>query len=423
MRKVYKFSLYAACLFAFLSANHIPANAENPQKRFIIYFTNWSGYQPVHQNFEASKIPWDKITHINYAFFTVNNKFKLDQTDSWADEQAVYSGVKGHLASFAYYIKKYSNVKFLISVGGWTKGNNFHAMALTEQGRQIFADSCVAYLKQNKWISGYDIDWEYPGIDRKPDPRDKNDLGCPGGPEDRQNFTLLLKTLRETLDNHDMKEKLLSIALPCGYDKLDLLDLQEISKYVNYINVMTYDMHGSSDQFTNHHSALYANPNDPSDAAPIDIKNNYNIDYAIKYLIEKRGIPGNMLNLGIPYYGHGWKGVTADSGTNGLFTRNNGSPYGLWDEPPLAGGNTPYFKLKAYETNQGWIKYRDEFSKVPWLYNPTLGEMWSYDDEISVAEKCDYINANHLGGAMVWEIDGDDKKFSLTETIYHKLFQ
>ncbi len=422
MKKIPKISLYNSLLMTFLSTGHIPAKTENPQKRFIIYFTNWSGYQPVHQNFEASKIPWEKITHVNYAFFTVNNHFKLDQTDPRADSQVIYGGVKGHLTNFAYYIKKHPNVKFLISVGGWTMGNHFHTMAATEQGRRIFADSCANYLKQNKWISGFDIDWEYPGINRLPDPRDKNDLGCPGGPEDRENYTLMLKTLRETLDNHDLKDKLLSIAIPCGCDKLDLLDLQEISKYVTYLNVMTYDMHGASDQFTNHHSALYANPADPSDTSPVDIKNHYNIHYAIQYLIKKHGIPANMLNLGIPYYGHGWKGLATDSGTDGLFARNSGSPYGLWDEPPLAGGNTPYFKLKDYETTQGWKKYRDEVSKVPWLYNQSLGEMWSYDDEVSVAEKCDYINANHLGGAMIWEIDGDDKQFTLTNTIYNKLF-
>jgi chitinase len=422
MKTFYRISLCTTLLMAFLMPNS-PIIAETAQKKFIIYFTNWSGYQPVHQNFEAAKIPWDKITHVNYAFFTVNNKFKLDQTDPWADEQAVYSGTKGHLANFAYHVKKYPNVKFLISVGGWTKGNNFHAMAGTENGRQTFANSCVSYLKQNRWIAGYDIDWEYPGIDRDPDPRDKNDLGCPGGPEDKQNYTLMLKTLRETFDNNGMKDKLLSIAIPCGYDKIDLFDLQEISRYVNYINLMTYDMHGAWDQFTNHHSALFANPNDPSDTAPVDIRNNYNIDYAIKYLIKECGISANMLNMGIPYYGHGWKGVTVDSGSQGLFARNNGSPYGLWDEPPIAGGNTPYFKLKTYETTSGWTKYRDNVSKVPWLYNSTTAEMWSYDDDISVAEKCDYINANNLGGAMVWEIDGDDKIFTLTNTIYNKLFQ
>lgn len=421
MKKFYNFSC-VTLLVALILTNSLPIAAETTRKRFIIYFTNWSGYQPAHRKFEAAKIPWDKITHVNYAFFTVNKKFKLDQTDSWADLQAVYSGVKGHLANFAYYLKKYPNVKFLISVGGWTKGNNFHAMAATEKGRQTFADSCVAYLKQNKWISGFDIDWEYPGIDRRPDPRDKNDLGCPGGPEDKQNYALMLKTLRETLDNNNMKEKLLSIAIPCGYDKIDLFDLQEISKYISYINVMTYDMHGAWAQFTNHHSALFANPNDPSDTAPVDIKNNYNIDYTVKYLVGKCGIPANMLNIGIPYYGHGWKGVADNDGNNGLFAGNKGAPYGLWDEPPIAGGNTPYFQLKTYETTGGWTKYRDDIAKVPWLYNPATGEMWSYDDDISVAEKCDYINANNLGGVMVWEIDGDDKEFSLTNTIYNKLF-
>jgi chitinase len=423
MKKISRILFGVTLLGTFVLTSGLLYAEETTPKRFIIYFTNWSGYQPVHQNFEARKIPWDKITHVNYAFYTVINSFKLDQTDPWADTQATYSGTKGHLANFEYYLGKHPKVKFLISVGGWTKGNNFHAMAATEKGRQTFVKSCVNYLKHNQWISGYDLDWEYPGIDRKPDPRDKNDLGCPGGPEDKQNYTLLLKTLREALDKNGMKDKLLSIAIPCGYDKIDLFDMKEIIKYLNYINVMTYDIHGALDKFTNHHSALYANPDDPTDTTPIDIKTTYNIDYAIKYLTGENGVPAGMLNLGIPYYGHGWKAVQADSGTNGLFALHDGSPYGLWDEPPLAGGNTPYFKLKEYETTPGWVKYRDDIAKVPWLYNSSTGEIWSYDDPESVAAKCDYIKANDLGGAMVWEIDGDDKQFTLTNTIYSKLLQ
>jgi Chitinase len=80
-------------------------------------------------------------------------------------------------------------------------------------------------------------------------------------------------------------------------------------------------------------------------------------------------------------------------------------------------------ELKEMEKAKGWVKYRDDIAEVPWIYNLKTGEMWSYDDEISIAEKCDYVKAKGLGGVMVWEIDGDDKQFTLTNTIYRKLFQ
>ena len=51
----------------------------------------------------------------------------------------------------------------MISVGGWTKGHNFHAMALTKEGRTTFINSVIAFLKQYPFIDGIDIDWEYPG--------------------------------------------------------------------------------------------------------------------------------------------------------------------------------------------------------------------------------------------------------------------
>ncbi|TCL62766.1 chitinase [Hydrogenispora ethanolica] len=423
MLKNFSSIVWGLSLLSVFAAGSGALGAEGaPQKRFVVYFTNWSGYSAVHQKFEVGKIPWDKVTHINHAFMTVGKDFRLAYTDDWADTKMQFNGLSGHLANYEYYKKKYPDVKVLISVGGWTRGENFHAMAATETGRETFARSCLDFLKRHPYIDGVDIDWEYPGVDRDRDPRDENDRGCPGGPEGGHDFTLLLKTLRETFDGNGMAEKLLTIAAPAGYDKIALLETGEFIRYIDFMNVMTYDFHNGGN-VTNHHAALYSNPDDPSETEPVDVKNRYNCDAIIKYLTGECGIPGAKINLGVPYYSHGWKGVKEGSGTDGLFAAADGPSTGSWDNPKAPGGVQPYFKLRELEKAKGYQKYRDECARVPWLYSPQKGEMYTYDDEISIAEKCDYVNANGLGGVMVWEIDGDDKQFTLTNTIYRKLFQ
>ena len=43
--------------------------------------------------------------------------------------------------------------------------------------------------------------------------------------------------------------------------------------------------------------------------------------------------------------------------------------------------------------------------------------MISYEDPQSVGDKADYVVANNLGGAMVWELAADDQQHSLIDTL------
>ncbi len=417
--------LLSMALLVAVSAGFVFSAPASP-KNFIIYFPNWGTYGEAHKNFTVGNIPWDKVTVINHAFLEVNNEFKLGFTDDWADLSIVYphseeDGLKGHFGEYKYYKQLYPQVKLLASVGGWTRGHNFHAMALTAAGRQTFADSCVEFLDKYPFFDGIDLDWEYPGVHRDPDPGDKYDKGCPGGPEGTVNFTLLLKDLRETFDKNGLTGKLLTAAIPAGYDKLALQQPKEYHKYLDFINVMTYDFHGAADPVTGHLSPLYANPKDTAPQKPVNVKKYYNTDYAMKLLV-KLGVPKGKLNVGSPWYSRGWKNVDGNTGINGLFANANGGPVGNWDDPDNPGGQNSYFRLKEMETLPGFVKYRDEKSGgSPWLYNAGTGEVYTYEDEVSLAKRCDYIKKKGFGGIIVWEITGDDKDFTLTNLVYNKL--
>lgn len=398
-------------------------------KKVIAYFPNWGTYSAAHHSFSVSMIPWEKITVINHSFYSVDSSFKMVSIDEFADyqKQFEHSGdwtqeLKGHMGEYKYYKEKYPDKKVLISVGGWTRGENFHAMALTASSRAVFVASAIAFLKKYPFIDGIDIDWEYPGINRAKDPNDVYDKGCPGGPEDKQNFTALLREVRQAYNSNGLADKLLTIACSAGYEKLALQELTIYHQYLDFINAMTYDFHGAWETITNHHSPLFANPNDPSGTAPVDIKNKYNADAALRIYTDVYGIPKEKINVGAPFYSRGWKNVNGATGTNGLFAQASGAPVGDLDNPQVPGGQNSFTTMKQLENTTGYVKYRDPYAKVPYLYNAALQVMFTYEDEQSLTDRCDFVNSNGYGGVIIWELSNDDPQgFPLTTIVANKM--
>ncbi|KNF08272.1 putative bifunctional chitinase/lysozyme [Gottschalkia purinilytica] len=439
-KKIRLTSILMAVIFSFISVfgttstNFVEATGDGSStgsKKVVAYFPNWGTYNSAHQSFEVKDIPWDRVTHINHAFFTIDRNFKLTSLDTYADYEKQFAHsegwgkLSGHMGEYKYYKNVYPNVKVLISVGGWTRGENFHDMAKTKETRKVFIDSAIQFLKQYPFMDGIDLDWEYPGVDRPRDTNDQYDRGCPGGPEDKENFTLLLKEMREAYNANGLKNKLLTIAAPSGYDKLQYQEPDKYHQYLDFINVMTYDMHGAWEKVTNHHSPLYQNPNDPSGTSPVNIKEKYNVDTAMKIFENEYNIPAEKLNVGTPFYSRGWSGIVKETGENGLFAKANGNHLGDWDDPanPYPGGQEPWFKLKKLETTSGWKKYRDPYAKAPYLYNESKGIMLTYEDEESLREKSNYVKENGYGGLIIWEISGDDKysNFPMTTIAYKEM--
>ncbi len=429
VRKLLVFLMAFALVFSQMVI--VPTAAVAGNKNIVVYFPNWGTYNAAHSNITVGQIPWNKVTVINHAFFEVDSGFKLATTDAFADFDKAFphsegwdaNQLRGHMGEYKYYKSQYPNVKVLISVGGWTRGQNFHAMAASSSTRAVFISSVVEFLKKYPFIDGVDLDWEFPGIDRRPDPNDQYDKGCPGGPEDKQNFTALLREIRQAYNNNGLSGKMLTIAAPAGYDKAQLQEPDVYAQYLDFLNVMTYDIHGAWETTTNHHAAIYPNPNDPSGTTPVDIKNKYNTDAAMKLYRDTYKIPASKLNVGSPFYSRGWKGVVNNGGSlPGLFAAASGAPVGTWDNPQSPGGQNPYFKMKELERTPGYTKYRDPYAKVPYLYNASEGIMYTYEDEESLTERCNYVLNNGYGGIIAWEISGDDPNgFPLTNLLANKL--
>jgi len=195
---------------------------------------------------------------------------------------------------------------------------------------------------------------------------------------------------------------LLTIAAGAGVDKVRVTDPAAYHQYLDYINVMTYDFHGTWDARTNHHSALFDSPNDPSTGD----QKLYNSNDAMEAFLT-RGVPASKLNLGIGFYGRGWTGVA--NVNNGLYQSGSAAP-GTYEA-----GNEDY---KVLKDRPGTI-YTDANARATWKYDGNT--FWSYDTPAMVTEKMSYVKAQNLGGAFFWEFSGDDAAGTLVNTINNGL--
>ena len=194
----------------------------------------------------------------------------------------------------------------------------------------------------------------------------------------------------DALEQETGRQYLLTIAAPAGIDKYQKIELDKIHPYLDWINLMTYDMHGAWESVTNHQAPIYHNPADPSSYPASE----YSIDRAVQDYLAA-GVPANKLTIGVPFYGRGWKGVA--NVNNGLFQPAAAAAPGTWEA-----GIEDYKVLKT----KGYPLYRDDAAKAVWLYNGD--EFWSFDDPGVIADKMAYVKALGLRGAMAWSLDGDD---------------
>ena len=129
----------------------------------------------------------------------------------------------------------------------------------------------------------------------------------------------------------------------------------------------------------------------------------FSLDLAVDSY-RARGAPAAKLVVGLPYFGRGWTGVPARN--RGLYQTSTGAAPGTWE------AGVEDYKVLASKSGQ---RYRDRANGANWLYDGT--QWWSYDDPVTIARKMVYVRHNHLGGAMVWSLDGDDSTGSLTSAI------
>ncbi|KAF8787213.1 Chitotriosidase-1 like protein [Argiope bruennichi] len=364
------------------------------QYKVVCYLGSWANYRNGDGKFVIENIDPQLCTHAIYAFAKLENN-QITVFDPYLDLKENY-GLGGY-DRFNSLRQKNPNLKTLIAIGGWNEGSEkYSRMAATPQTRATFVKSAVDYcLKYN--FSGLDVDWEYPAHRG-------------GAPQDKQNFASLLKELKEAFTPHGL---VLSVAVSAGKSTIDTAyDIPGVAKYVDFINVMTYDFHGSWERKTGHNAPLYPMPNATEDEKTLTV------DYAIKYWI-KNGAPKEKIILGMGTYGRSY--TLANAANNGLGAPATG--------PGTKGPFTAQDGMLGYNEicrDKGWTEVFVQHVDAPYAYK---GNQWvGYDNAKSIGLKVDYIIKEGIGGGMIWSLETDDfrgtcgsGKYPLLGTIASKL--
>ncbi len=300
---------------------------------------------------------FDCYTHINYA----HGRF----TDPKTGSGGIYVEKPELLRKVVAQKQNKPSLKVLLMIGGWgAKADGFSECAKDSVKRADFCRTCKEIIDEFG-LDGLDIDWEYPGGGPSTNGMDKKN--------DAKNFNILLKELRETVGT----TKILSYA---SHSQARYVEWKGAMKYLDYINVMTYDM-GDPPY---HNSPLYYSK---------DITEDYSADQCIDLHVDK-GIPLNRLNLGIPFYGHGTSPYDDDVKYNQMAK--------IWTDAKYEGKN---------------IRKWDDVAKVPYLVDTEGKFLLGYDDEESIAIKGKYVLDKKLLGAMVWCYRHDDSNGTLRKAL------
>lgn len=363
-------------------------------KLVVGYFTNWSQYRKRDCKFEVSDIDPNVFTHIIYGFGGVgwgddrnNPKFVLKPIEHND------LGPGGQYQQVNDLKRKYPHLKTLLAIGGWTFNDPpevagpgstawvFTTMVESRANRKHFIDQSIRYLRATNF-DGLDLDWEYPG-----------DESRGGRPQDKRNFTLLCKEFIEAAEAEaaESGKPRLLLTMAAGAHKSDTLELAEISKYLDWINLMTYDFNGGWAEYTGMNAPL------TGDTSP----NDWYIEKAVDKWLEG-GVPNEKLVLGMPSYGRSFGNVPEPRPAS---KAKGPGPKGRCTGEP---GFLAYYEVNDLIESGRYKTYWDPVSSTPFAYDEK-GKNWiTYDDLRSISLKVDYIQEKNLGGGMFWAIDLDD---------------
>ncbi|CAE6441266.1 unnamed protein product [Rhizoctonia solani] len=362
-------------------------------QRVIAYFESWAGTRPCDQ-WSPDMLTANQITHLNFAFALIDDSNHI--TPARSSDTDLYRQVMK---------LKDSNpdLKIFISVGGWAFNDpgpsqrRFSIVASSSQNRAAFISSSLQFMK-TYGFDGIDIDWEYPV-----------DSLRGGVAEDKANFNLLMKEFRAAIRSSGTPYGL-TLTTPSSYYYLRHFDVEELVKWIDWFNHMTYDLHGVWDR-----DSMWLGPyvNSHSNLTEIDIS----LD-----LFWRNKIPASKVSIGLGFYGRSFQLQSTSCTSPGcLFTgpANKGECTGeagilSFSEIQRAIGSTSSTRKRA-----ATVKW-DKTAAVKYA---TWDDQWiSYDDEDTFKQashllKIDYANKLGLGGMLIWAADQDDGDYNAMNAI------
>ena len=375
-------------LFAALTLFSASVKSQGACKEIIGYYASWLMYQRGGAVVPES-IDYSKYSIINFSFFAPDENGFLAGTDPWADSLLLRGRINWSKPQPAYYpntslidFAHLWGVKVMISIGGWTLSDNFPEIASDSVKTARFASECVRVIKAYQF-DGIDIDWEYPCYEEHSGRQET----------DKEGFTFLMRSIRDSIDAYGEKtgqKYLLTAAFGAQDIRMQCIDYKEITTFMDYVNMMTYDMNGVWNEEANHNSPLY----DPEYGPAQSLNETYRL------LTEKYGIESSKINLGVAFYGRSLLGFKEEPK---LFGKHKGKTDNV--RFSLHEGSPTYFQIMLEKSN--YEEYWDGVAQVPYLINEKDSSFVSYDDPKSIRLKAKFILDKNCAGAIIWDLTND----------------
>ncbi|KAI4634170.1 uncharacterized protein J4E87_001340 [Alternaria ethzedia] len=343
------------------------------QKIVIGYYEAWA-HDRKCQGMDFKNIPTGALTHLYFSFGYISpGTFDLVPMDDLSPDL---------FSQFTDVKKSNPGLKTVIALGGWTFNDNgtatqpvFSDMVSTAANRALFIKKLFAFMRQYAF-DGVDFDWEYPGA---------TDRG--GKPEDGKNFVTFLKELNEENDKQLM-HYVVSFTVPTSFWYLRHFDLKAVD-YVDFVNVMSYDLHGIWDSTNPIGNHIYGHSNLTEIKLALD-------------LFWRNDIKPEKLNLGLGFYGRSFQLSDPSCYRPGCNFKGGASPGPCSDNS----GTLTYKEIQQVIKQHKISPYYDKEAQVKYItWNQ---DQWvSYDDKDTFKAKIDFANKLGLGGLLIWAIDQD----------------
>ncbi|BFZ13108.1 hypothetical protein BsWGS_16147 [Bradybaena similaris] len=346
----------------------------------LCYFPNWAVYrQGFGASFGPEQVNPDLCTHIIYAFAYVQGN-RLVTTDP-SDEPR--GSDIGNYARITNLKLRNPRLKVILSVGGWNMGTSaFSSMTANKDNLAEFINTTIPFLRSRNF-DGLDLDWEYPNSGANP-------------AEDKQRYAMLCEELRAAFEKEASGDRrlLLTGAVAAGKYTIDTsYNVPRIAAAFDIIHIMTYDLRGTWNGKTGHHSPLKAGSWEANEERYL------NIEWAANYWASL-GAPKNKLAIGLPLYAKTFTLQSASRPEVGGPISGDGLP-GKYTQQR---GSLSYYEVCSLRNQSTTYEIRDQ--KVPYLVS---GDQWvGYDSPASISEKVQFVLEQGFGGIMVWDLSMDD---------------
>ena len=279
----------------------------------------------------------------------------FDMTQEQINSKYIYNWEYSDVEEYMYVdglidnIHKNENHKILCSF----QGEEFIEIATNKERREKFAQMMAQFVEKHNY-DGIELDWEHT-------------VQLP-------EHALFIKDIREALNGLNLDKKLYVTTALHSFQKYTQEQADKLSLYIDWVNIMTYDMGGGT-------WGNIASHNTPLNAMK-DILGCWDV------------FSPKKLCIGLSSYGFYYKGIIP----NEIISQG--------EKLEKYGRYSSYTELPAL-LEAGWIEQWDSLAEAPYYFSSDGTEFMTLDSPRSLEAKMEWVFEAGYKGVFWWEFHTD----------------